>query len=313
MASYNLLDIVSRNNDDGIVGLVDETIVVAPEMVQLPAGDIPGQSLKSAIAVAHPTVGFRDHGEGVAPTKTRWENRLTETFIVDASVEVDEATLDSYAKSREQFFAEDAEMLLRSAWESLSSQFYYGTATTVATSAAAAPTKGFPGVIQLYDSTNKEVDATGTSTSGRTSVWFVKKGRQYVRWVIGKNGKLDVDDPRQERLTDSNSNPYDGWRMPLKAYVGLQGVNPKNSLVRIKNLTAQTGKGLTDALLASAWGKVEDNDFADWCIFMHKQSLMQLQQSRTATSESGKEADIPDNWQGIPIYATKGIKITEAA
>ena len=101
--------------------------------------------------------------------------------------------------------------------------------------------------------------------------------------------------------------------MPLLAYIGLQGVNGNNSLVRIKNLTVQTGKGLSDALLSDAWGKIEDDDKGEWTIFMTKRSLIQLQKSRTATSPSGKEADIPTNWQGIRLAVTKGIKNTEAS
>ena len=86
------------------------------------------------------------------------------------------------------------------------------------------------------------------------------------------------------------------------------------SIGRLCNITAQSGKTLTDALLSQLWAKVpasKRGDRNNWRFVMNGTAQMQLQQSRTATSESGKEADIPDNWQGIPFVITDNVSSAE--
>jgi hypothetical protein len=162
----------------------------------------------------------------------------------------------------------------------LCAQFYYGTNTTYGGNA-----KGFPGLIDSYDTTNNVVDAGGTTASTGSSVWLVKFGPKAVQWVWGQDGQLLVPDPRIETIYDASSNPLTGYVQDLLARPGLQ-VGSIRSLVRIKKLTADSGKGLTDTLISQALALFEVGVVPD-VILMNRRSRQQLQQSRSVTIFSG--------------------------
>jgi hypothetical protein len=98
------------------------------------------------------------------------------------------------------------------------------------------------------------VDAGGTTASTGIRVWFVKFGPKHVTWVWGENGKFDMSQPRIESIIDPNDSTkkFDGYVSTMLAYPGVQ-VGSVQSVVRIKKLTADSGKGLTDALLNRGW------------------------------------------------------------
>jgi hypothetical protein len=125
--------------------------------------------------------------------------------------------------------------------------------------------------------------------------------------------RLALGDTVEVPLTDGDGNRYPGLYTPLEGWLGVQ-VGSAYSIGRLCNITAQSGKTLTDALLSQLWAKVpasKRGDRNNWRFVMNGTAQMQLQQSRTATSESGKEADIPDNWQGIPFVITDNVSSAE--
>ena len=308
MANPTLLDIAKLNADDAIVPLIEKSLSAHPETTAIGWDTIPGQAYKTLLRTAVPSVGFREGNKGVATVKSAWENRIVETFILDASVEVDKAVADRYKDGRDAYMAKEAAGLIEGAMRAVASQCWYGRATTVATSAALQPTKGFPGLIECYDSTNMDYDAGGTSATTGSSAWLIATGMDKVHWVLGEDGAIDVGEIREVRLTDG-TNPYDGYRMPILAYVGLQLVNP-NCMVRVRDLTADSGKTLTDAILYLAMDKfpvgMEPTD-----IFMTRRSRAQLRGSRTATNAIGAPAPNPTEFDGVPIHVTDGIVNTE--
>jgi hypothetical protein len=165
-------------------------------------------------------------------------------------------------------------------------------------------------------------DATGSTADTGSSVYFVKFGPQNVSLIMGKNGKMELSDFRVESLTDGDGNKGPGEVADLMSYVGLQQAS-KNSVVRIKNLTAQSGKGLTDAVIANALDLFPSGFMPD-AIFMSRRSRTQLRVDRatriTAATSNGKQgtiggdniyAPIPTDFEGIPIIATDSILNTE--
>jgi hypothetical protein len=129
------------------------------------------------------------------------------------------------------------------------------------------------------------VDAGGTTASTGSSVWLVKFGPKHVQWVWGQDGALLVPDPRIETIYDASSNPLTGYVQDMLARPGLQ-VGSIRSSVRIKKLTADSGKGLTDAVISLALAKFEVGVVPD-VILMSRRSRQQLQASRTVTIMSG--------------------------
>jgi hypothetical protein len=108
---------------------------------------------------------------------------------------------------------------------------------------------------------------------------------------------------------DSDSKPYTKYHQEMVALPGLQFVSQHHA-VRIKKLTAESGKTMTDALMAQAISKFPANVFPDEA-FMSRRSLFQLQVSRTATNATGAPAPIPVESHGVPIAVTDAISNVE--
>ena len=315
MANMTLLDIARLSAGDDVVGMIEESIQAHPEISLGAARTISGTGFDSLVRTALPSVGFRSVNEGVATTKATYALRRSNTFLVDASSEVDEAMGQASEDGLDANLATEMSAKVEAAMRSLASQFYYGTVSTVgASSSAASAAKGFPGIVDLYDTTNMEVDGAGSSGT-YTSVWMVKFGPQYVQWLAGQGGLFNVGETKSVRLTDGSSNPYDGLRKALTFWVGLHSANPRNSMVRIKKL--DTSATLTDAMLDQSIEKFPGAIVPDVCL-MTKRSLRQLKSSRTATNPTGAPATWPTEVVGlassrVPILTTDAISETETS
>jgi hypothetical protein len=85
-------------------------------------------------------------------------------------------------------------------------------------------------------------------------------------------------------------------------------------------VSAESGKGLTDALLARLVATFPVGHTPD-ALFMSRRSRAQLQASRTVTLYGGEKkrpdqpatAPLPTEFEGIPIYATDSILDTDTA
>lgn len=323
MGLPTLLDIAKINGaDEGLVGLFDEAARSAPEVTgiaymmgqpkQIPgigaARTIKGTQYRTLVRTALPTFQFRDANAGTSATKSLMENRLVECFIADMQWQADCAVADACEDGAAAYIAEEASAIVTSTFMGLATQFYYGR-KSVQTSFGDA--KGHPGLIDAVDS-SLVIDAAGTTATTGSSLWAVKWGPQHVQWVFGNNAPFNVSDPTRQLVNDPNDSTkqFFAYVQGLLLWAGVQ-VKNKFSCGRIKNLTADTGKGLTDALigkLVAAYPAAYKPD----CFFASPRSLEQLRASRTATSTTGKEADFPIDWQGIPIIPTDAIVNTEA-
>jgi len=295
-----LLDIAIASGNDAVVGLVDEASKAHPELTMGFARTIEGISYKTLIRTGLPTVGFRDANEGVEPKKGTYENRRIECYIFNPRWECDKAVADVFEDGPEAFIALEAAGIMEGSMQHLASQFYYGVANDA---------KGFPGLQAMVNSA-MVLDAGGTTDNVASSVYGVRWGPRDVGWVWGRDGTLDLPDATTERVLDSNSKVYTAYCQEILAHTGLQVAN-KWAVGRLKDLTTDSGKGLTDDLLGTfldLWpvGKSPD------VLLMTKRSRRQLQQSRTATNETGRPAPVPSDYEGIPIVVTEALVNTEA-
>jgi len=154
------------------------------------------------------------------------------------------------------------------------------------------------------------VDAGGTTANTGSSVWAVRFGPREVTWVYGNDGDLALSDVTEERVTDGSGNPFTAYCQEILARPGLQ-VASVYSIGRIKKLTEDSGKGLTDDLISTLLSKFPVGKRPD-VLFMTRRSLRQLQQSRTATNATGAPAPIPAESFGVPIQVTDAVVDTEA-
>lgn len=316
MPATTILDIAKRNGSDAVVGIIDETTRAVPEvsgmhpdtMSPIPgvadARTIRGINYKTLVRTGLPTVGFRDGNQGVDPTKSTYENRLVETYIMNPRWHVDKAIGDMAEDGWQALMSDEAFAHVQAAMQQLGRQFYYGTNTTFG-----GAVKGFRGLLDFYDSTNMVVDAAGTTDSVASSVWAVKFGPQQTRWVWGNNGNLDPSEVDERDVEDSDGKRFTAYFQELLARPGLQ-FGDVRCVARIKKLTTDIGKGLTDTLMNQLLEKFPVGMRPD-AFFMTKRSRRQLRDSRTATTESGRPASQPMDFDGIPIVPTESISNVE--
>src|SRR5262245_22778526 len=290
MPQPTLLDIAIANGSDQVVGLIEETIKAVPEITLGAARTIKGLNYKTLVRTVLPTVGFRAANQGAVASKGIYENRLFETYMFNPRWECDKMVADAYEDGADAFIALEAMGIMEATFQWLGAQFYYGTANDAL---------GFPGLLASYDATNMVVDAGGTTDVTASSCWLVRFGPRDIQWVYGNDGQLGLSPLQEQRVLDANNNPYTAYVQEIMARPGLQFTR-KYAACRIKKLTADAGKGLTDALISQALSKFPVGLPPD-VIFMSRRSRQQLQASRTATTTTGAPAPIPEDSFGIPI------------
>lgn len=312
----SLLDVAKRNAADSVHGLLDEAARQVPEitgqvmsrgqMLTVPnvgAGrTISGIQYKTLVRTALPTAGFRNANEGIAASASSFENRLVECFILNPRWECDKAVADANEDGAAAYIAEEAQAIVASAMMALGRQFYYGRNS-------GGHAKGHPGLIDSVDA-SLVVDATGSTANTGSSVWAVKFGPQDVQWVMGNDGSLNVSDPREESIVDGSGNRFTAYIQEMLSWVGLQAKS-KFAIGRIKNLTTQASKTLTDDMLGELYSRFPVGKKPD-AFFLSRRSLEQLRRSRTATSATGTTAPTPTEWENVPLIPTDSIMDTEA-
>lgn len=303
MPNITLLDIAKRNLGDREVGLIEESLLAAPELTVVPSRLRPGTSYRTTVRESLPTASFRNANEGVAGTKSGFRNDLFEMHLLDSKVIVDKAVATANIGGPQELLDDEAIAQLEASFRHAGKVFYYGR------NATRGDAKGFPGLVDSYDSTNMKIDATGSSN--RSSAWLVALGQQKVQFQIGQNTALQVGDVREELVNDAAGNPFDAFVQPMLTWIGLQ-VGSKNDAVRIGNLGTGAGKGLTDDLIYQALEKFPVGTRPS-ALFMNRRSVRQLRESRTATNPTGMPAPTPTAVDGLQIILTDSIVNSEAA
>ena len=310
MANITLLDVAKNNGSDAVVGLIEESLSATPEMALFPVRTVEGTGFKTLIRTGLPTVNFIAASQGIAGGKSTFENKHFDCSVLGGRIEVWKTVLDAPENGpAADIKATEAAGVMEAALRKIGTQIFYGkTALGVAA--------GFPGLVSFVDS-GMIKDATGTTANTGSSVYMVKFGPRDVSLIMGKNGTMELGEFRVESLEDADGNKGPGEVADLASWIGLQQAS-KNSVVRIKNLTADSGKGLTDALLASALDLAPAGWVPD-AIFMSRRSRTQLQAARStlvALNGNGKAGTLgggsayvptPTDFEGIPIVATDSL------
>lgn len=300
MARPTLLDVAKSQGDDGLAGLIEEVLPAVPELVLAPTKPIKGIQYKTNVRIGLASGGFRNANQGVATTKSVFENRLFNCFIANSIWQCDKAVADAHEEGAAAYISAEAAGVLQGQLIHIGKQFYYGVGND---------DKGFPGLQALYDAT-KTVDAAGTTANTGSSVWAVKWGPMGVQLLLGNNSQLQLSDVKEVVTADANSLPLTVYHQELLAWIGLQ-LGSIHGAGRIKNLTADATKGLTDARLGALFTMFPVGYKPD-VFLMSRRSQEQLRASRTATNPTGAEAPYPTDWNGVRIEVTDSILDTEA-
>jgi len=295
------LDLAKVNGSDKEVGLIEENLNAAPEFAMFPAVVKAGLAFKTLIRTALPAGAFRKVNEGSEPTKSAYANKLVECAYYDGQMEMDVAAAEMDEEGPDHALTLEADGHMQAYLQTVGKQVWYGTGT-------GGDSDGFPGAVQVVDS-SLVTDATGTTANTGSSVYGIKLGDKFVRLVFGRNRVVGVGDWRKQTITRS-SKEMTAWKNSLEGWIGCQWIN-KYAISRIKKLTADNAKGLTDALLGAHLAKLPVGAKPDFW-FMTQRSREQLRASRTATTPTGAPAPLPTDAFGIPIVVTDSILNTEA-
>jgi len=313
MASATLLDIAKLTGNDKLVGLIEENQKSAPEVMRFPMRTIKGTSFKTGFRTTLPTTGFRAANQGQTPTKSGFAQKLVECFIFGGIVEVDKAVALAHEDGPAAYEMIEASGVAESALRELGTQIWYGTSNEAL---------GFPGAKAFtpFGTTTAvtgdalTVNATGSTSDTASSVYAVKFGPRYAELIGGQGSGLTLSPFIDTYLTDADGKKFAGRAADMTSWMGLS-IQSEHSVRRIANLTAQTDKGLTDALLAALMATFPVGVIPD-AIFASRRSVTQLQTARTllnyGKNEQAKIADYPTNYMGIPIIPTDSILNTDA-
>jgi hypothetical protein len=299
-----MLDVAKLNGSDEVVGLIEEVLTSAPEVQTFPYRTITGTSYPTVTRVSLPTVGFRLANAGTTATKSEFVRKLVETYILSGRVEVDKAVGMAYEQGMSAYEMIEAVGTMKATMIELGSQIWYGIANG---------SNGFPGIKAALPYTagiadGSVINAEGSTATTASSVYAVVFGNQEVTLVGGNGSVPDLGEFRDETILDGDSKPLPGRVADLVGWVGLQ-IGSVNSVRRIANVTADSGKGLTTDLLDEMNNSFPVGHQPD-AYYMSRRSRLQLKID-LATPER-PSVSMPTEYDGIPIIATDSILNTDA-
>lgn len=284
--------------------IIDETIAATPEFSLYPVDVITGDTVSLSVQVGNPSIKFRIANNGTDSVKGDFVSRMFQTGIIDEHIDVDINGVLNASRDPSRLLMSHSGAALKGAMKAMAFQNYYGG--TAMSGDDAAP----PGLIaQASADADHTVDATGTT--GKTSVWIVELGLYSLDHIYGNNSTISFGDDWIETVsTGVNGKPLRVLQNWMSARWAPRLAN-KNAAVRIKNVSAETGKTLTDALLAEGMQKAKDLGMNPNAIFMTSRSHSQWRASRTTYSPTGEVAPLPTNFDGVPVYSSNNISNSE--
>jgi len=285
-----------------------EVRAAAPVIAALPAiAASNGTVHKQSVMTQLPVTGFRTENAGRDFDHSVDRIDTVDLKILDWSWAVDKAVADSsrFAGGKSEYVAREGRRHVMSAMFNLEQQWINGTNHMA------------DGFLGLADSGNlgsisddMVVDAGGTTASTSTSVYLIRRNSAECGLVYKGDGAVQLGETITQNFIDSNGKNYPayytsgcGW------FAGFFG--SLYSVVRIANLTADSGKGMTDDLVYQALERFPAGHAPDMMI-MNRRSQFQIRASRTATNATGAPSPIVDSVAGVPILTTDAISSVEA-
>jgi len=302
---HSAADLLVINNanavDLGLSGVLDD----APFLAALPATTASYGSQHDWVErTQNPVVGLRDPNTGRDVDSSINTNRSITLKVLDASFWADVALAQAYKMGADAYLDRELGIALRAAFSKAEKAVINGTGDTA----------GFLGLFDKapYTDSTQGVNAGGTTASTASSVYLVRAipDLSEVALILGADGEIDVQDPTVIAAPGGSDTSYPSFYVAVSGWLGLQH-GGAYSVVRIMNLTEDSGKGLTDDLLSAAMAKFPASR-PPTHIVMNRRSRRQLRDSRTTYSPTGAPATLPMEFDGVPIYVTDSILSTEA-
>ncbi len=328
------LELARLNCGEAVQGFVEESAGEVPEFNLFPAEQLgPGElKYETLIRTGYPTAAFHDMGGGHTVTKSAWKNEIFECYPFGGMVQAIKHMADNNKRGGAAgLFAAEAAGMTKASMFAIAQQIYGGRTVGA---------KGFPGLKNFTAFGTTFTDpltgkvyslyingSTGATAGTGSSIYMIRFNRNGpgqipngVTLTYGTGSVFNMEDPTIETMEDPNdaTKKVRVYTSDLQGFAGLIIPN-QHSVRRIGNLSSDSGKGLTDTLLGTAWESWPQGLKPD-VILMSARSRRQLQVSRTVVlNGSGTtrpnqpaEAPVPVDYNGCPIVATDAIPDTDA-
>jgi hypothetical protein len=249
-----------------------------------------------------PGVGFRLVNEGITNATGTFEAVTLTCALLDGSFSRDKAVAMAYAKGATAYMDREGTKSLRQAFYKIEQAVFGATINKQFT--------GLPGST-FFDQITADAQVVNAGGAGGKSVWFLRSAEEAISMICGNDGRMDMaTEDSTVVLRDSSDREYTGLHRSILGWFDIQ-VGSKYDGARIVNLDGTTGHTLTDthlqtAMLLAPTGRPFN------MIAMNRVALLELWASRTATNPTGKEAEMPVAFAGIPIIVTDAIPSDEA-
>lgn len=284
-----------------------EVLNASPFVSRLPISDTSDGSSthKYNVYTGAPVVGFRSANAGRDYDHSVDTVTSVTCTILDFSWRVDKAVADSWRRGPEDLIAREGIRHLAAALFKLEQQCVYGTTSP-------GDSAGFNG---FFDNSYLDaladamvVNGGGSTASVQSSLFAVRVGDNDCKLVTPMAQGINLGDTI---VTEANDANYPVYYTPATMYIGFQ-MGGKYSVGRIANLNGPTDTNpLTDDLISELLSEFPAGMGPSFMI-CNRNSLRDLQQSRTATNPTGAPAPFPDSAFGVPIFTTDAIVQTEA-
>ena len=296
---YSSANLITFNESD-LSFDVSDVLNDAPVLSALSAFSVDGTVLKYVKKSADPVVGFRALNAGVDNDVATYTQVSVDLAIADASFNIDIAAAEGYRLGPAAFIALQMQNHMQAMMAKIENELINGGASD-----------GFASLSEELDSASDAmvVDAGGTESDKASSAYLIRSGMNDVQVCWGNQGVIEAKDTTIVRSAAA-SGTFPSYYTAVTGYVGLT-YGSAYSAGRIVNLTNDSGKGLTDDLIADALSKFPAGRGPNM-IAVNRRSLKQLQNSRTATNATGAPAPFPESAFGVPIIVTDQISSTEA-
>ena len=285
-------DIVNFNESDLSINISD-VLQDAPMLAALSAFSVDGTVLKYMKKTASAATGFRAANDGRENTTGTYTQVTCSLAIADASFTVDQAIADGFRDGRAALLGLQAAYHMASLMSTIEKEIIVGDGGA----------NGFP---SLQD----EHNALSETMVIGAGVYAVRSGINDLQVCYGMNGVISIGETSVVPTVGSSTGDFPGYYTPITGWVGLKYGGAYSS-GRLCNLTEDSGKGLTDALISQLLAEFPANRGPNFLV-MNRRSLQQLQASRTATNPTGSPAPFPQDAFGVPIIVTDSISSTEA-
>lgn len=303
----SLQGLIEANDANNFDINVSDLLLDAPFLRRIAAvpaseGGTVHKYMKTTVAAG---VSFRDINTGVTNAASKEEQQTITLKLMDASLIRDKALAMAYRKGASAYMEKQMMYSLQASFANAEKQLIYGTGNNAT---------GWSGLAQLIADLNDSfcVNAGGTTPSTGSSCWVMRTNEEAIAAVMGYDGLIDVGEIFETSVNTNTSDAalrMSALGLNILTYMGLQA-GSNYDLVRIANLTADSGKGLTDALIAEAISRFPASRKPN-LIVCNTRSWAQLQKSKTATTTTGAPAPFPESSFEIPIVVTDQIVNTE--